>query len=50
LTDQVYLARKRDGVTIEQILEANPKLNRIRVVVLDHQSGAVGSLSLAPKP
>jgi hypothetical protein len=50
LTDEVYLARKRDGVTIQQTLDANPKLSRIRVVVLDHQSGAVGSLSLAPKP
>ncbi len=48
LTNDVYLARKRDGVFLEQTVEANPKLARIQVVVLDHQSGAVGSLSLRP--
>ena len=49
LTDDAYLAHKRDGVTIEQTLEPNPKLSRIRVVVLDHRSGALRSLSLTPK-
>jgi len=48
LTNEVYLARKRDGVFLEQTMAANPKVNRVKVVVLDHQSGAVGSVLLRP--
>jgi hypothetical protein len=50
LTDEVYEARRRDGVVLEQAVEPNAKLNRIRVVVLDHQSGVMGSISLSPRP
>jgi hypothetical protein len=49
LTDEVYVARKRDGVIIEQTVESNARLGRIRVVALDDRSGGVGSLSLAAK-
>jgi VWFA-related protein len=48
LTDEVYLARKRDGMVLDQTIDSDPKLSRIRVVVLDHRSGALGSLSLKP--
>jgi VWFA-related protein len=49
LTDEAYQARLRDGVFLEHVVEPNAKLNRIRVVVLDHQSAALGSISLSPK-
>lgn len=48
LTNDAYLARKKDGVILQQSVAANQKLARLRVVVLDHETGAVGSLSMRP--
>jgi VWFA-related protein len=49
LTDEVYARARREGVTINQTIALNPKIDRVRVVVLDDRSGATGSLTLSPK-
>jgi hypothetical protein len=48
LTDDVYAARKRDGVVLEQMIAPDPKIVRIRIAVVDHRSGVMGSLWLKP--
>ncbi len=46
LNDDVYAAKRRDGLILEQPIEVPKGAERIRVAVLDERSGATGSLSI----
>ncbi len=48
LSSDKYLARKRDGIILEQMIAPNPSVVRIRIAAIDHRSGVIGSLSLKP--
>lgn len=46
LTDEIYAAKRRDGLILEQPIEKKKGLARVRIAVLDEGSGATGSLSV----
>ncbi len=48
LTDEVYAQRKQEGIVVEQMIAPDPKIARIRIAIVDHRSGVMGSLWLQP--
>jgi VWFA-related protein len=45
MTDEAYAERQREGFTMEQDMPATKDVSRIRVVIVDTSTGAVGSVS-----
>jgi len=46
LTDEAYVAKRREGLLLEQIIEPKNGVSRVRIAVLDEHSTATGSLSV----
>jgi VWFA-related protein len=47
LNDDLYAAKRRDGLVLEQIVERPKGTARIRIAVLDERSGVTGAVSIA---